>query len=255
MTAAPAIAAFITVPLSHYCEKARWGLDRAALPYREEPHAPLVSRFATRRGAGVTVPVLVHGDLRLTDSKGILLHADSFGGGEILYPRDPALRAQVDALEDRFDQDLGTHVRRWAYAHLLPEKALLRELWARGVPNREAFFLPVIVPLARKLLRAGYKVTPESAGRSLARIDEIFRAVDVTLGDGREYLVGGRFTAADLTFAALAAPLLLPDGCRAVQPGLERIPPAMRAEVLRRRESTAGRYVLRLYTQERNVSP
>ena len=23
----------ITIPISHYCEKARWALDRAALPY------------------------------------------------------------------------------------------------------------------------------------------------------------------------------------------------------------------------------
>ncbi len=45
--AAPAI--LITIPLSHYCEKARWALDRVALPYREEPHAPLLHRLATKR--------------------------------------------------------------------------------------------------------------------------------------------------------------------------------------------------------------
>ena len=44
---APAI--LITIPLSHYCEKARWALDRVALPYREEPHAPLLHRLATKR--------------------------------------------------------------------------------------------------------------------------------------------------------------------------------------------------------------
>ena len=39
-------ARLITIPLSHFCEKARWGLDRVALRYREEPHAPLLSRLA-----------------------------------------------------------------------------------------------------------------------------------------------------------------------------------------------------------------
>src|SRR3982751_1009152 len=58
----------ITVPLSHFCEKARWALDHAGVAYREEPHAPLLSRFATRRGAGGSVPVLIHGDRLLIDS-------------------------------------------------------------------------------------------------------------------------------------------------------------------------------------------
>jgi glutathione S-transferase len=251
VSAATATATFITIPLSHYCEKARWGLDRAALPYREEAHAPLLSRLATRRSDGVTVPVLVAGPVRVTDSTEILVHADSCRGGDVLYPRDTAQRARVDALEERFDQDLGTHVRRWAYTHLLPDKALLRDLWSRGVPKREAFFLPLIVPLARKLLRAGYKVTPASAGRSLGRIDEIFRDVDDMLSDGRQYLVGGRFTAADLTFAALAAPAVFPAQCRAVLPTLAQIPAEMRAEVLRLRATAAGRFVLRLYSQTR----
>lgn len=42
---APAI--LITIPLSYYYEKARWALDRVALAYREEPHAPLLQRLAT----------------------------------------------------------------------------------------------------------------------------------------------------------------------------------------------------------------
>ena len=31
----------ITIPPSHYCEKARWALDYARIPYREERHPPL----------------------------------------------------------------------------------------------------------------------------------------------------------------------------------------------------------------------
>ena len=28
----------LTIPISHYCEKARWALERAGLAYREERH-------------------------------------------------------------------------------------------------------------------------------------------------------------------------------------------------------------------------
>ena len=245
-------ARFITIPLSHYCEKARWGLDRVALPYREEPHIPLLSRLATRRSDGDTVPLLVHGDLRLTDSTDILVHLDSTRGGDLLYPRDAQLRREVDALEDRFDKDLGTHVRRWAYTHLLPEKALLRELWARGAPRHETLWLPLIVPLGRALLRKAYKVTPAGAARSTERVREIFHEVGERLKDGRRFLAGDRFTAADLTFAALAAPVVFPAECRATLPALEQAPEAMQADIRSFRATAAGEFALRLYSQERS---
>ena len=218
-------AIFITIPLSHYCEKARWGLDRTRLPYREDPHVPMLSRLATRRHEGGTVPLLIHGDMRLTDSTDILVHADACAGGDVLYPRDTQLRRDVDALEERFDTYLGTHVRRWAYSHLLAEKAMLRELWGRGAPGREAFFLPLIVPIARKLLPRAYKLTPDSIARSLNVVRDIVREVGERLKDGRRYLVADRFTAADLTFAALAAPAIFPHAVTRCCPNWPRFQP------------------------------
>ncbi|MEP6607963.1 MAG: glutathione S-transferase family protein [Burkholderiaceae bacterium] len=247
-------AIFITIPLSHYCEKARWGLDWLGVPYREEPHIPLLHRLATSRRNGVTVPVLVHGPLRFFDSAAILVHADSICGGDLLYPRDPALRREVEALENRFDKELGPHTRRWAYGQLLGDTSLLRRVWSRGVPRLEAALLPALVPIARRLVRAGYKITPEGARRSLDRVDGIFREVDERLGDGRRFLVGDRFSAADLTFASLAAPVLFPVGCRATLPALDEVPAAMREEILRLRGGLAGRFALRLYLDERGGS-
>jgi glutathione S-transferase len=155
----------ITIPLSHYCEKVRWALDRVALPYREEPHAPLLHRLATKRNDGGTVPVLVHGSTRFLDSTDILAHADEIVGGDMLYPRDAALRRNVVALEERFDTELGPHTRRWAYGQLLPHTRLLTSLWSRGVPRLEALLFRVIAPVVRRLVRAAYKITPESAQR------------------------------------------------------------------------------------------
>ncbi len=246
---APAI--LITIPVSHYCEKARWALERVGLPFREEAHVPLLHRLATARNYGGTVPVLVHGKRRLIDSTDILVYADALCGGNRLYPADPAQREEVAALEERFDKELGPHARRWAYAHLLPETALLRELWSRGAPRFEAGLLVLIMPLARRLVRSGYRITLETAQRSLERVRGVFREVDDLLGDGRRFLAAGRFTAADLTFAALAAPLLFPDECRAAHPGLDALPAAMRDEILRLRDTTAGRFALRLYAEER----
>jgi glutathione S-transferase len=242
------VARFITIPLSHYCEKARWALDRAGLPYREEPHAPLFSRFA-----GGTVPSLVHDGRRFTESTGILVFADGFAGGDVLYPREPALRSEVDALVARFDAELGPHARRWAYSHLLSNAALLRSVWARDVPRLEASLVPVIAPFARFFARRAYNITPQSAQRSLDRVRGVFKDIEPMLRDGRGFLVGERFTAADLTFAALAAPVVFPAGCRASHPALEDVPAAMREEILRFRNTGAGQLALRLFERERQV--
>jgi len=255
MTSGSAVPArLITIPLSHYCEKARWALDRVALPYQEEPHAPLFHRLATKRKDRGTVPVMVDANGRFVDSTEILVHADAVSGGGRLYPCDAVLRREVDALEERFDTELGPHTRRWAYAHLLPHAKLLRSLWARNVPWLEARLLPVITPLTLQLVYAGYKITPESAQRSLERVRSVFRQVDQQLSDGRRFLTGERFSAADLTFAALAAPVLLPAECCAVQPTLETVPAAMREEILRFRNTDAGRFALRIFSEERGRS-
>jgi glutathione S-transferase len=247
-------AILITIPLSHYCEKARWALDRTALPYREEPHAPLLHRLATKRNERGTVPVLVHGGSRFSDSTDILKHADAVCGGDLLYPRDAELRREVDALEEQFDTELGPHTRRWAYGQALPQTKSIRSLWARGVPPLEASVVSVITPLVRRLVRMAYKITPENAQRSLERVRGVFRQVDEQLSDRRRFLVGDRFTAADLTFAALATPVLLPAECRAVQPALDTVPATMREEILRFRNTGAGRFALRMFSQERGYS-
>ncbi|HET7062722.1 MAG TPA: glutathione S-transferase family protein [Rudaea sp.] len=251
MTDKSAPAVLITMAHSHYSEKARWALDWLALPYREERHVPLVHRMATTRNGGGSVPVLVHGSSRFIDSTDILMHADAVAGGDLLYPRDAALRAQVEALEEQFDEEFGPHTRRWAYAHALAERRLLRSMMSRGVPRIEACLLPLLMPSVVAIVRDRLKITPESAQRSIGIVRRIFAEVGERLGDGRQFLVDDRFTAADLTFAALAAPVLFPAGYRAAYPALDDVPASMRDEVLRLRDTDAGKFALRLFSQER----
>lgn len=157
----------------------------------------------------------------------------------------------MNAFEQRFDTELGPHARRWAYVHWLPHPELIRSLWLSGVPSIEAGLFPLMLPLVRRLVGVAYKTTPDGGRRSFERARGVFRQVDEHLRDGRRFLVGERFTAANLTFAAPAAPMLLPAECRAVHPALDAVPAAMREDVLRLRDTEAGRFALRLFAQER----
>ena len=85
--------------------------------------------------------------------------------------------------------------------------------------------------------------------RSFAKVNAVFDDVGAALADGRRYLAGDRFTAADLAFASLAAPALLPDGYAKWIGGLDEMPPAMRAQVEAWRATPAGQFGVRLYDE------
>ena len=130
-------ARLVAIPISHYCEKARWALDRAGVAYREERHIQVVHRIAARRaGGGNTVPVLVTADGVFAQSADILAYADRHTEPAArLYPEDPAQRAEVVALARDFDADLGPQGRRWMYFHILPRRDLGRAYNCTGVPH------------------------------------------------------------------------------------------------------------------------
>lgn len=242
----------ITIPFSHYCEKARWALDRCAIPYVEDGHLPLFHYLPTKlAGARRTVPVLITDGVRLADSTEIVAWADAQRpSGLIPDSRAPAARADALALEDDFDRHLGPATRRWAYFYLLPRTDLDAFL-TRGVPRWEAMSLKLVRPLAVRMLKQGLRIDAEGVERSRVKIEETFATVAARLADGRRYLTGDRFTVADLTFAALASPVLLPREHPIGLPHAAELPEVAQTQVAAWRASPAGRFAQRLYTEHR----
>jgi glutathione S-transferase len=243
----------ITIPPSHYCEKARWGLDLAGASYREEGHPPLLHFPACKKTGGRrTAPVLVTDMGVFPDSTDILQFLDTqAGNGPRLYPEEPVDRARVDELEELFDTKLGPHTRRLAYYHWLPHRKLVMEAALPGVSTGERSLFKVFFPIIRALMRRGMNITDESANRSLDRIRIVFREVEESLADGRKYLVGGIFSAADLTFAAMAAPMLLPRKYGSDLPSLVDLPAELLPLIEEMRSSPAGEFGLRVYRDHR----
>lgn len=243
----------VTIPFSHYCEKARWALDRAGLAYEERAHLPIAHYLPARlAGGGKTVPILQTPGRVITDSTDILHWIDDrLPEAQRLFPADPGLRSEVSRWEERFDAKLGPATRRWAYGHLLPDGENTKRIMQKNVPRIEALAVRAAFPLARALLRRGLNIHPESCARSLARMHEIFDEVSAAVSDGREFLVGPRLSAADVAFASLASPALLPDRNTRWLCARAALPVAMRAEVDRLRATPAGAYALRLYSHHR----
>jgi len=243
----------ITLPASHYCEKARWALDLAGIEYREERHLPLIHRWHTRRVGATTVPILKTDDGVLTDSAAIVRYADRHSTAARLLPSRATDWQEATEFERYFDRELGPNSRRWAYFHLLKCHGLLNRLSSTGVPWAERILTSPVMSVTRQLIRRGYRVDSGAAERSLQRVDEVFRAVGERLAGGGRYLVADELTVADITFAALAAPMLLPERSGGSIPSQDEIPDAMRIECQRLRSTRAGAYALELYEQHRRT--
>ncbi|MBK8260409.1 MAG: glutathione S-transferase [Nannocystis sp.] len=243
----------ISIPFSHFCEKARWGLERAGIDFEEEGHLPIFHVRAVRRiGGARSVPTLRTAEGVLNDSTEILLFADRRAAAERrLYPTEEGPRREVLELEEWFDTRLGPDSRRWVYSFVLPDRSLLAEIAGYGVPGWEMKLLMLGLPLARALMRKGMRIYPKQVARSLATLHETFDKVGERLADGRRFLVGDRLTAADITFASLAAPVLMPPEYPTPMPAIERFPAAIQAEIRWFQEHPAGRFALRLYAEER----
>lgn len=249
----------VTISFSHFCDKARWALDRAGIAYREDAHLPVLHVPAVRRAKGKrATPVLVTDEGVLCDSTDILAWVDRRRPAAKLFGDTAESRAEIAQLEDHFDEELGPHARRWAYFHILPERAFMLRMFdlQTNTPALERAAMRVVFPVARLAMRRAMRVDAEGAARSLAKTEAVFEGVARRLADGRRYLVGDAFSAADLTFAALAEPATVPDGPGSRFPALDELPPAAAARVRAFREHPAGAFALRIMREHRHeVAP
>lgn len=187
----------ITIAFSHYCEKARWVLDRNRVPYRERRYMPAFHLRATRRALEGTdvgradkassrfsTPILVGGEAPIADSSEIVRHI------EPTLLEDP----EAERWDRYFGDELGPHTRRVVYWFCLKQPSLLFELADRNVGVAQAWLFRAVFPLGARRLKRALNIDLDSYQRSVAIIRRIIDEVGELLRDGRPYLLGDAFT-------------------------------------------------------------
>jgi glutathione S-transferase len=168
-----------------------------------------------------------------------------------MIPADPTLAAEARTLADDFDERLGPATRLWVYHQMFDYPDLVQTSMTDGVSawQRQTFRYgnKAIAFAVAKVL----KVNDENAVAAERTFRAIYADVDERLADGRRYLVGDTFSIADLTFAALSAPLIAPPEYGVRLPTVEELPPGMRPTVEELRETPAGEHALRMFREER----
>jgi glutathione S-transferase len=201
------------IPISHYSEKVRWALDYKGIEH--ERHAPMagyhmaVAMWLTR-GRHYTFPVLRLNGRAIGDSSAIVAALEEHRPAPPLYPADPEQRSRALHLEEWFDEQLGPHIRRFAFHAFGEDRPRMRKLAAQQAPGALAHFGAGAAAYARTYtsLRFGAG-SDRQAERSREKVLAALDRLEAEL-DSSEHLVGERFSVADLTAAALFYPLVMP---------------------------------------------
>ena len=198
--------------ISHYCEKARWALDYFGIDHEVRhvmvgAHRHIAKKLGAKPGS---VPFLQTDDGVISGSSAIIDWCEDHNTGKrtSLSGIDPE---EVRAIEERLDDIVGVHVRRFYYSDaLINEPASVRPIFSSGLPmwQRAAVTLgwSRIVPLMIKSMDLGVEQGQQSRTVIEAELDWL----DGLLADGRPYLHGNQWTRADLTAAALLGPVVTP---------------------------------------------
>jgi glutathione S-transferase len=190
------------IDVSHYSEKARWALAWKGVEHRRHsppPGAHMAVALWLTRGAQYTFPVLRLDGRNIGDSTAIVAALEERYPDPPLYPADVAERRRALELEDYFDEELGPHVRQLAWHEFGKDRERFTELM-----EQTAAYARLYTALR---FRAGDAAEAE---RNRAQVLAALDRLEAELGDG-EYLVGERFSVADLTAASLLYPLAQPE--------------------------------------------
>lgn len=237
--------------LSMYPEKARWALDYKGIAHVRRsllpgPHMPqLLPRFGQK-----CMPILTHGDSVVKGSAEVIDYLERAFPAPALYPADPALRARALELQTWFD-DAGIHIRRAFFHEVLPAGAYFADLFSTGYPAPARRLYRAGFAVTRRVMNLDMRITARSAEEGLRRMQEAMDLVVSSRGP-QGYLVGDRFSVADLTAAVVLHPAALPEEYPIAYP--QPLPPQLEHWLARWAGHPATGWVREMYRLHRGRS-
>jgi glutathione S-transferase len=237
---------------SHYNEKARWGLDFKAVrhvrrSFLPAPHMLPIWWLSGQR----SVPVLRLGREVVVGSGAIIDHLETRHPDPPLYPAAPSARHQALELQRWLDDEIGPAVRRAFFFDFLVDGDYAARTLAQEQPAVAMTLYRALFPLTRTIMRLDMGIAADGAARGRELTQEALDRVARMAGpDG--YLVGDRFTVADLTAASLLSPTLFPPECQARI--LEPRSPGLQTWLARWAGHPGVAWIARIFARHRGTS-
>jgi glutathione S-transferase len=223
MGALPKMITLYQLHWSHYVEKVRWALDYKGLkwsaldvdPFTKRQMQHLACKTTLDSGSELYTVPTIHDEETgavVGESSGILGYLEKAYPSPPLYPADETGSAEVSRWMLWLDSTLGLAARRLAYTQIaLEHPGYLGELFvphlvkAGGARSLKGKLAGTIVA---GVLSRRFRFLHNRADRVFEQLEQCLLLAARRLSTHR-YLVGERFTAADITLAALLRPVTL----------------------------------------------
>ena len=240
--------------ISHYCEKACWALDYLGIDFAISHVAPgLHVALAKKLGAPhSSVPILVEDGQVVQGSAAIIDWADAATAGSKRLTPQTAGQDCV-ALEERLDDVIGVHVRRYYYSEALVEHSpTVKPIFIEKLGLLQKLLVGSMWSVVRKRMIKGMDLGSAQGQDSKSIIEGELQWLDGLLSDGRQFLIGEKFSRVDLTAASLLAPLAIPME-HPTYSGLV-VPPRVADDLLAWKNRPVINWVREIYRQYRSAS-
>jgi glutathione S-transferase len=234
---------------SHYSEKARWALDFKGVPYTPRHLLPGFHMRTTRKLAPrSSVPILKTDNAVIQGSTEIITFLDQTFPERSLTPPDPQDAASALEWEKYLDVEIGVTLRCWFYHHTLPDRdRALKFLCTDATWFQRSLFALSFAPIRTKMTQL-MNINAETASSAERRFALAFDRLDQALERG-PFLVGNRFSRADLSACSLLWPLCRPGESESEVEAL--LSPAVRALRKQLQHRRFYRWVIERYREDR----
>jgi glutathione S-transferase len=236
---------------SHYNEKVRWALDYKGLPHRRTDLLPGPHRSFVRKLTGTSqTPVLRMDTEYVAGSADIIERLELiFTAAPTLYPTDPQARGRALELARHFDFVVGPAARIAVFVAMLDTPDYVARLFSQGQQWQRRAMYRAVFPFVKGPIRRANGITGREAIADAERL--LAQNMDslAKLTYKSRYLAGGEFSVADLTAAALLAPVIDPPHPDMQKP--QPLPARLAELTAKWQDHPAGRWVLDIYERHR----
>jgi glutathione S-transferase len=224
--------------------------------YKDEPHAPILSAAIINKLTGQqglnNNPVLIKTDALIYSTDSIVKYFDQRSlPSKRLVPAHPQKKKEVVDLYNLFNGDYEYAISRYVYSLMIPNRGFATSVITKRIPWSEKLTCKLNYTSLSGALQKELNLNESTPGERLDYIKTIIKKVDDLLSDRRRYLTGDNLTLADIAFASVSAPLIVPYEFGGVVPEINDTPDELRKAINELRTTAAGQFVLRLYYEDR----
>ncbi len=232
-------------PFSNYCEKTLWALEHLGIAHTRQLHFPGPHSSKIRKLSNQTsVPVLEDEGIVIAGSAEIISHVMQDVPNPDLMP--PEHKTEILKWQARLD-GIGGTLRGALFHDILGNPSLAIGLLSAGQKrplSGYGLFFRAMTPMLKRMLKQNVPDASIARETCKAVLSEVSEAAAST-----GYLVGDRFSLADLAAAAIFFPIAMPKGAMGYE--FARNTPALTPWLNHWCDHPGVAYVERIYDQHR----